>query len=85
MSALLSASFFVYKERKRITRLCLSCTEWCLALSQGGKQCLSPYYSRVRLQEPYTARPPSPAAGIKLKESGLRVQGTCVAVDLQDL
>lgn len=44
MSALLSASFFVYKERRRITRLCLSCAEWCLGLSQGGgKRCLSPY------------------------------------------
>lgn len=93
MSASLSASFFVYKERKRITDLHLSYTEGCLALSPGGKPAPLPlHYSRVQPQGPCAAIAgvealfsPFPAAGIKFKELGLRVQATCVIVDLWDL
>lgn len=93
MSASLSASFFVYKERRRITDLHLSYAEGCLGLSQGGKPAPLPlHYSRVQPQGPYAAIAwveapfsPFPAAGIKFKELGLRVQDTCVIVDLWDL
>lgn len=55
-------------------------------IARGGEAVPLPlYHSRVWPRGPYAACPPSPAAGIKLKESGLGVQGARVAVDLQDL
>lgn len=90
MSASLSASFFVYKERKRITDLHLSYTERCLGLSQRrGDGVSSLCSSRVEPQGPYAAWVGVLSSSLLQQEPSsrnrLRVQGARVIIDLHDL